>query len=274
MCQIAKAYGIEYVEFTSSAIEPIDLEKLEKTIKENSENLTHMAVIHNETTTGLLNNLSDLGDIAKKYSLDLIVDAMSSYAAIPINMDKQNIAYLMASSNKNIQGMAGVGFVIANIQALEKIKNIPTRNFYLNLYSQYKNFIKTHQMRFTPPVQTLYALKQAIVEAKDEGINARYDRYSKSWEVLTTGLKTMGLKYLVDDKFHSKIITSIVMPDGIDFNEMHDFLYENGVTIYPGKVENFNSFRIANIGDINHNDISNALSLLKEFFLKKNVSKL
>jgi 2-aminoethylphosphonate-pyruvate transaminase len=274
MCQIAKAYGIEYVEFTSSAIEPIDLEKLEKTIKENSENLTHMAVIHNETTTGLLNNLSDLGDIAKKYSLDLIVDAMSSYAAIPINMDKQNIAYLMASSNKNIQGMAGVGFVIANIQALEKIKNIPTRNFYLNLYSQYKNFIKTHQMRFTPPVQTLYALKQAIVEAKDEGINARYDRYSKSWEVLTTGLKTMGLKYLVDDKFHSKIITSIVMPDGVDFNEMHDFLYENGVTIYPGKVENFNSFRIANIGDINHNDISNALSLLKEFFLKKNVSKL
>ncbi len=131
-----------------------------------NNNISHLAVIHNETTTGLLNNLDDLGQIAKDNNLEFIVDAMSSYAAIPIDMKKQNISYLMASSNKNIQGMAGIGFVIANKKDIEKVKDIKPRNFYLNLFAQYENFVKSHQMRFTPPVQTLYALKQAIVETK------------------------------------------------------------------------------------------------------------
>ena len=250
MCQIAEAYDMDFIEFQSSPIEPINLEALENTIKA-TENLSHLAIIHNETTTGLLNNLDDLGAIAKRYNLELIVDAMSSYAAIPIDMEKQNISYLLASSNKNIQGMAGVGFVIANKNDIEKVKEIKPRNFYLNLYAQYENFIKTHQMRFTPPVQTLYALKQAIDEAKEEGIENRYRRYSKSWETLTSALKEMNLKYLVDDKYHSKIITSIFIPKHIDFNEMHDYFFEKGFTIYPGKVADFNTFRIANIGRVN-----------------------
>jgi len=264
MCQIAQAYDMDYIEFQSSPIEPIELEKLEKTIKENSD-ISHLAVIHNETTTGLLNNLDDLGALAKKYNLELIVDAMSSYAAIPIDMKKQNITYLMASSNKNIQGMAGVGFVIANKKAIEKLKKIKPRNFYLNLYAQYENFIKNHQMRFTPPVQTLYALKQAIIEAKDEGIEQRYARYSKSWQTLTDFLKKNNLKYLVDDKYHSKIITSIFIPEGIDFDDMHDYFYERGFTIYPGKVENFNTFRVANIGDIDYKDMEEFLKILKRY---------
>lgn len=194
-----------------------------------------------------------------------MVDAMSSYAAIPIDMTKQNISYLAASSNKNIQGMAGVGFVIARKTSLEKLKYIKPRTFYLSLYEQYKNFEKTHQMRFTPPVQTLYALKQAIIEAKEEGIENRYARYSKSWKTLTNALKEMNLKYLVDDKNHSKIITSIFIPDGIDFETMHNYFYERSFTIYPGKVEAFNTFRIANIGDIDSRDIENFLTLMSHF---------
>jgi 2-aminoethylphosphonate-pyruvate transaminase len=267
MCQIADRYNMDYIEFKSSPIEPINFEQLEQTIKENS-NISHLSVIHNETTTGLLNNLDDLGALAKKYNLELIVDAMSSYAAIPIDMQKQNISYLVASSNKNIQGMAGVGFVIANKNSLEKLKDIKPRTFYLSLYEQYQNFIKNHQMRFTPPVQTLYALKQAIIEAKEEGIEKRYERYSNAWETLTAALKEMNLKYLVDDKYHSKIITSIFMPDGVDFNDMHDYFFEKGFTIYPGKVEEYNTFRVANIGDIDYKDIENFLKLLKEYIGK------
>ena len=161
--------------------------------------------------------------------------------------------------------MAGVGFVISKIEDLGKIKEIKPRNFYLNLYAQYQNFIKSHQMRFTPPVQTLYALKQAIFEAKEEGIENRYKRYSKSWETLTTTLKEMGLKYLVDDEYHSKIITSIFIPEGVDFNEMHDYFYERGFTIYPGKVEEFNTFRVANIGEINYRDIERFLTFLNKY---------
>jgi len=264
MCQIAKTCDMNFIEYQSSPIEPIDMQKLEDTIK-NSKDISHLAVVHNETTTGLLNNLDEIGELAKKYNIELIVDAMSSYAAIPIDMKKQNISYLCASSNKNIQGMAGVGFVISNIEDLEKTKEINPRNFYLNLYAQYQNFIKSHQMRFTPPVQTLYALKQAIVEAKEEGIENRDKRYSKSWETLTNSLKEMGLKYLVDDEHHSKIITSIFIPDGVDFNDMHDYFYERGFTIYPGKVEEFNTFRVANIGEIDYRDIERFLELLKGY---------
>jgi len=264
MCQIAQAYNMNYIEFKSSPIKPINLKKLKKEIQEN-KNISHLAVIHNETTTGLLNNLDDLGLLAKQYNLEFIVDAMSSYAAIPINMKKQNIHYLMASSNKNIQGMAGIAFAISNIKSLEKLKNVKPRNYYLNLFAQYENFIKSHQMRFTPPVQTLYALKQAIIEAKEEGIENRYKRYSKSWKVLTKELKKMNLKYLVNDKYHSKIITSIFIPKEIDFENMHDHFFDLGFTIYPGKVVDFNTFRIANIGEINSNDIENFLILFKEY---------
>jgi 2-aminoethylphosphonate-pyruvate transaminase len=255
---------MDFIEFKSSPIDPINLNELQK-VREENRDISPLAIIHNETTTGLLNNLDDLGKLAKKYNLELIVDAMSSYAAIPIDMKKQNITYLMASSNKNIQGMAGVGFVIANTKAIEKVKDIKPRNFYLNLYAQYENFIKTHQMRFTPPVQTLYALKQAIIEAKEEGIENRYARYSKSWQTLTDKLKEMGLKYLVDDKYHSKIITSIFIPDGVDFNDMHDYFFERGFTIYPGKVADFNTFRVANIGEIDYHDMEEFLKLFEEY---------
>lgn len=267
MCQICESYGMEYIEFESSPLEPVDLEKLKKVIKSN-ENISHLAMIHNETTTGLLNNLYDFGKLAKEFNLELIVDAMSSYAALPIDMKKQNISYLCASSNKNIQGMAGVGFVIAKTKTLKMLKEIKPRNFYLNLFAQYENFIKSHQMRFTPPVQTLYALKQAIIEANVEGIANRCKRYSDSWKTLTDELKKMGLKYLVDDEYHSKIITSVFIPDGVDFDEMHDYLYKRGFTIYPGKVADFNTFRIANIGEIDSSDIQDFLILFKEFLKK------
>jgi len=261
MTQIASRYKIDFYEFKSSPIEPIDINELEKMIKE--KNIDYLAIVHNETTTGLLNNLDEIGKLSKKYNFELIVDAMSSYSAIPIDMEKQNISYLCASSNKNIQGMAGVGFVIANKKSLNRLKEVEPRSFYLSLYEQYQNFIKTHQMRFTPPVQTLYALKQAIIETKKEGIENRYKRYSKSWETLTNGLKKLNLKYLVDDKYHSKIITSIFIPDGVDFDKMHDYFYEKGFTIYPGKVEEFNTFRVANIGDIDYRDIEEFLKLLE-----------
>ncbi len=264
ICQIAAAYEMPFIEFKSSALEPIDLVALEHCLQQ-STNISHLAVIHNETTTGLLNDLTELGVLADRYGIELIVDAMSSYAAVPIDMERQHITYLVASSNKNVQGMAGIGFVIANKACLEKTQQIQPRNFYLNLYAQYDNFRNSHQMRFTPPVQTLYALKQAILETKEEGVSNRYARYSQSWHILTKALKKLGLPYLVDDAYHSKIITSINMPDGVDFNDLHDAMQQAGFTIYPGKVAEFNTFRVANIGDIDHKDIQRFVEVLNEY---------
>ena len=182
----------------------------------------------------------------------MIVDAMSSFAGIPINMDEMNIKYLASSSNKCIQGMAGISFVIANKESLETTKNIKQRNLYLNIYKQYSYFKDNYQMRFTPPVQVLYALKQAITEAKEETIEKRYERYKECCKILWDGLDKLNLKKLVNEKASSMLLTSIIEPkiEGYCFDDLHDYLYNKGFTIYPGKVSSENTFRIANIGQI------------------------
>ncbi|MDP4088138.1 MAG: 2-aminoethylphosphonate--pyruvate transaminase, partial [Bacillota bacterium] len=235
MCEMAEIYGMKYIEFKSSTTEAIDYDALVNVIKNSREKLSHIAVIHHETTTGLLNDVARIGAICKEFDLELIVDAMSSYAGIPIDMEKCNIHYLASSSNKCIQGMAGISFVIANLQSLLKTRNNKPRNLYLNLYKQYEYFKGNYQMRFTPPVQILYALKQAIIEAKEETIEARHNRYVKACDVLLAGLDRLGLKHLVAPENHSRLITTVVEPEyeGYSFDEMHDYLFERGFTIYP-----------------------------------------
>lgn len=269
MSEICEAYGIRYIEFISSKTEPINYEELENCIKENAYQIKYIACIHNETTTGLLNDIQTIGELARMYHLTFIVDAMSSYAAIPIDMKKMNISYLISSSNKNIQGMAGIAFVICSREKLLELKDKKTNNFYLNLYAQYEYFIKTKQLRFTPPVQTLYALKQAIVELQEETVEGRYARYTKSWKTLLEGITRLGLRYLVAKENHSHIITTVVEPDceNYSFEAMHQYFYERGFTIYPGKIGEQNTFRIANIGAIDSDDIQNFLNLLEEYLV-------
>ena len=262
MTEIAEVYGLSYLAFESSPIIQIDLEKLENILISNN-NISHLFIVHNETTTGLLNDIAKVGALCEKHKIEMVVDAMSSYASINIDMKKMNISHLCASSNKNIQGMAGVSFVISNIKSVEKTENIKKRNYYLNLYSQYKYFIENKQMRFTPPVQTLYALNAAIDELKQETIHGRYQRYSENWFTLISGLNELGLKTLVHENDHSRIITSVVLDNRIDFDNLHDYLYEKDITIYPGKVDSLNTFRIANIGAINKSDIATFLKHLK-----------
>lgn len=267
MCQIAEVYGLAYHEFRSAPDQPIDLNMLEQYMINAPCKVSHLAVVHNETTTGLLNDIKSIGKLCKSYQIEMIVDAISSYGAVPVNMKEMNIAFLAASSNKSLQGMPGVSFVIANRDCLDGLKQAKSRSFYLNLYEQYAYFSETRQMRFTPPVQTLYALKQAIQELKHEGITARYARYCKSWTLLVNGIRRLGLIHLVPEEHHSKIVTSIIEPDcdKYDFQKMHDYFYDRGFTIYPGKLDMLNTFRVANIGDITYKDIELFLELLEEY---------
>lgn len=267
MCQIAEIYGLNYLEYKSAVDEAFELKHLEAYIRATSKNISYLAIVHCETTTGLLNNIEAIGDLCRRRQIIMLVDAMSSFASIPIDMKQMNISYLAASSNKNLQGTAGVSFVVANKAHLEKTKKIKPRNLYLNLYQQYQSFKETKQMRFTPPVQTLYALKQAILETKWEGIRNRYDRYTKSWETLIAGITRLKLRHLIQRNAHSKIITSIIEPNSPNyhFKEMHDFFYENGFTIYPGKLDRQNTFRISNMGDITYIDIERFIDLLERY---------
>jgi 2-aminoethylphosphonate aminotransferase len=265
MCEISEVYGLNYLEFKSPCDDAIDFDALERVIHTSHRTISHLAVVHHETTTGLLNDMKAIGELCRRYRIDLLVDAMSSYAAIPIQMKEMNICYLASSSNKNLQGMPGVAFVIAEKSKLESLKHKKPRNYYLNLYAQYKYFSENRQMRFTPPVQTLYALKQAIVELKQEGVKERYERYKKSWGTLINGITRLGLTYIVPETHHSKIITAIIEPDctGYDFQDMHNYFYSKDITIYPGKLDGLQTFRIANMGDITYKDIETFLELLE-----------
>ena len=268
MCEMAKIYGLNYIEFKSSNKTRINIQKLRNIIEEHKDEISHLAAVHHETTTGILNDIKGIGNLCKDYDIDFIVDAMSSFAGIPIDMKEMNIKYLASSSNKCIQGMAGVSFVIANINSLKDLKHIKARTLYLNLYKQYLYFEENYQMRFTPPVQVLYALKQAIIEVKKESVQKRSERYKLCARVLWQGLEELQLKRLVSDEDSSMLLTSVIEPKikGYDFDKLHDYLYKKGFTIYPGKIGEEDTFRIANIGDIYPENIRKFIDILKEFF--------
>ncbi|MCL1812753.1 MAG: 2-aminoethylphosphonate--pyruvate transaminase [Treponema sp.] len=229
---------------------------------------THFAIVYHETTTGLLNPAPELCRFCKDHGITTIVDAVSAFAAIPIDMDRDGFDFMSSTSNKNIQGMAGAALVFCRKEALEKIKNYPMRSYYLNLWDQYSYFIKTGQTRFTPPVQTLYTLRQAIIETKNETIEGRYRRYSECWEILVKAVKELGLSMLVDEKAQSRLITAINEPatGSYSFTEFHDLARSKGFTIYPGKLSDAATFRIANIGDIQPKEMAAFCEIMKSYF--------
>jgi 2-aminoethylphosphonate-pyruvate transaminase len=265
LVKIASVYKINHTVFKSSSYERIDISALENEFKTGK--YTHLGIVYHETTTGLLNPLDIICPLAKKNNLVTIVDAVSAYAGLPMDLSKLGIDFLASTSNKNIQGMAGIGFVICNKKELEKIKNIPMRNYYLNLYDQYAFFTKTGQTRFTPPVQTLYALRQAIIETKQETVEKRWERYTTCWNILVSAVKRLNLKMLVKEEDQSHLITAIFEPetDRYSFDALHDFARKNGFTIYPGKLGNISTFRIANIGDIKPQEMRKFTEVLKTY---------
>jgi 2-aminoethylphosphonate aminotransferase len=265
MANIATTFGIDVVLYKMAYGDYPDVDHIEKLLKENND-VSHLAVVHHETTTGMLNPVQEICDIAKKNNVEVIVDCMSSYAGIPIDIRKWDAAYLISSSNKCIQGMPGMVFVIFKKSLLPGLKN-QKRSFYFDLYSQYVGFEKTGQMQFTPPVQVAYALRQAIDEYFAEGEINRWNRYQENWEVLCGGLKKLGFEFLLPDEIQSKILLAIKEPSSsrYNFDAMHDYLYQQGYTIYPGKGAKEATFRLSVLGDLYTRDIENFLTALKSY---------
>jgi len=250
LAKIASVYKLDFEVYKCSGFEPLDCEAVQAKLLAGG--FTHFALVYHETTTGILNPAPQLCRFCHEHGITTIVDAVSAFAAIPIDMDMDCFDFMASVPNKNIHGMAGVGFVFCRNEALEKIAAYPMRNYYLNLWDQYIHFKKTKQTRFTPPVQTIYALRQAIIETKLEGIENRYARYVSCWNELIKSVKKLNLSMLVPEAFQSKLITTIVEPasPGYSFGAFHDYAQANGFTIYPGKLSDADTFRIANMGDI------------------------
>ncbi|MDR3139267.1 MAG: 2-aminoethylphosphonate--pyruvate transaminase [Treponema sp.] len=263
--RIAASYGIPHDVVKSSGFLLPDTAALKQRLIDGA--YTHFALVYHETTTGLLNPAPELCRFCQERNITTIVDAVSAFAAIPIDMERDGFDFMASTSNKNIQGMAGVAFVFCRKGALEKIRDYPKRCYYLNLWDQHAYFKKNGQTRFTPPVQTLYALRQAILETKLETLQGRYRRYTACWEVLAAAVKRMGLKMLVPEEAQSKLITAIIEPErpNYRFEELHDRARNLGFTIYPGKLAEASTFRIANIGDIQIEDMGRFVEFLETY---------
>ena len=215
--------------------------------------ISHLAVVHCETTTGILNPLEEVAELVRGRRLRFIVDAMSSFGGIPLDVGSLGVDFLISSANKCIQGVPGFGFVIARRGALEECKGL-ARSVSLDLYSQWKTMeTEKGKWRFTSPTHVVHAFAAALEELHAEGgVTARYRRYCENHSELVRGMSRLGFSCLLDPAVRSPIITSFLEPSasGYSFPLFYESLKKHGFVIYPGKVTNADTFRIGTIGDV------------------------
>lgn len=236
--------------------QPIEPAALQAAIEAAPE-VSHVALVHCETTTGLLNPLASLAGVTRAHGVALIVDAMSSFGALPIDMDALGIHYLVASSNKCLEGVPGLGFVLAERRNLLACKG-QARGFSLDLVAQLTALDSDGQFRFTPPTHVVLALAQAIRELEDEGgIRARGGRYAHNQRRLVALMREAGIRTYLPDERQGPIITTFASPSGpaFVFDRFYQRLHDRGFVIYPGKLTAADTFRIGSIGQLFEDDM-------------------
>jgi 2-aminoethylphosphonate-pyruvate transaminase len=231
----------------------------------SASGITHVAVVHCETTSGMLNQAEEIGHVVHAAGASYIVDAMSSFGAVPIDMVCSHIDFLVSSANKCIEGVPGFGFVLANRRALDSAKG-NARTLSLDLYDQWASMEANGHFRFTPPIHTILAFEQALNELEEEGgVSARGERYRQNHVALCRGMKAMGFEIYLADEDQSFIITSFRYPSNpaFQFADFYERLWTLGFAIYPGKLSHEACFRIGTIGRINVADIEALLAAIR-----------
>ncbi len=242
-----------------------DKHKAEEALKKHPE-ITHIAMIHSETTTGILNDIRSIGELSRKYQKVFIVDAMSSFGGVDIPVREWHIDFLISSANKCIQGVPGFSFIIAKRSQLLASKGC-ARSLSLDLYDQWVGMEKDGKWRYTSPTHVVLAFAKAMEELKQEGgIPARGARYAHNRDVLIEEFGRLGFLPYVDKTVQGPIITTFLYPDtDFDFAQMYSFIKERGYAIYPGKLTDKDTFRIGTIGEIYEEDILQLTEIMKAY---------
>ena len=271
--EICEYYGLDYINLKFPVDQRPDLAVVEQTLKDNPDiGLVHTT--HNETGTGILNPIREIGALAHKYGAIFTVDTTSTYAMRPINIKEDNIDFCMASAQKGLMAMTGLSFVVGKTAIIEESKNYPKRSYYCNLYLQYEYFEKTGEMHFTPPVQTIYATIEALKEYWAEGEEAKWARHTRVFNAIHDGLDELGFKDVIRREEQAGLVVSAIYPDdeNWDFEKVHDYCYERGFTIYPGKISTTNTFRLCALGAIDEADIKDFFKVFREALETYNVT--
>lgn len=245
----------------------INVEAVRKFVKKND--IKVIAMVHHETSTGMLNPVNKIGLIAKDLNLTFIVDTVSSVGAEKINIEKWNITYCIGTSGKAISSLPGVAFVIAKKKDFEKLKEHTPRTMYLNLYKLYFYSAAHAQTPNTPAVQLFFALEQALENIIEEGVKERRKDLNRKAETLRAGMNKMGLKFHMDGDHMSSVLTTVKLPKYIDFTTLKSELKKKNIVVYNGKGSLTNKvFQVGNIGTFSEEDILYFLDSLK-MLLKK-----
>ncbi|MEQ9364473.1 MAG: 2-aminoethylphosphonate--pyruvate transaminase, partial [Leptospirales bacterium] len=266
---IAHALGIENIVHDSPEDSPPDLQRLEQALRTDAS-ISHVAIVHCETTTGMLNPIDAVGRIARNYDCAYIVDAMSSFGGIPCDIHELQIDYLISSANKCIQGVPGFGFVIARHASFRMLaeNKIRARSLALDLYDQWHTMeSQGGKWRYTSPTHTVRAFRQALNElAAEGGVPARHARYRENQRLLAEGMARAGYRSFLPDDCQSPIITAFHYPEEprFDVRALYDKLKSRGFVIYPGKVSTAPTFRIGTIGEVYVADVEALVAAVAE----------
>lgn len=265
MGNIAEYHGISYDMLAFDETEQVSVSYVDDYLSHNAE-ITHVAVVHCETTTGVLNPLKEIAHLVKMHGKKLIVDAMSSFGGVPLDVHELGIDFLISSANKCIQGVPGFGFIIARCSELLHCKGV-SKSLSLDIYDQWEAMEKGHgKWRFTSPTHVVRAFKQAMDELAEEGgVEARRNRYCENHRVLVDGMRSLGFQTLLPDEIQSPVITSFLYPYAdFNFKTFYTQLKERGFVIYPGKISQADTFRIGNIGDVHPEDFRQLIEIIRE----------
>lgn len=270
--EICQYYGLDCIDLEFPVDERPDLALVERTLEENPD-IAVVHTTHNETGTGILNPIREIGALAHKYGAIFTVDTTSTFAMRPINVQDDNIDFCMASAQKGLMAFTGLSFIVGRKDIIEASKNYPKRSYYCNLYMQYDFFERTGEMHFTPPVQTIYATIQALKEYWDEGEEAKWARHTRVFNAINAGLDELGFRQIIKPEWRTGLVSSVIYPDDLNwsFEKVHDYCYERGFTIYPGKISTTNTFRLCALGAIDEADIDDFFVVFKAALKEYNI---
>ena len=249
-----------------------DLNEIENIIDSNKD-LTHVFAVYCETTSGILNPIQEIADLVAKKNLSLFIDAMSAFGALPLSSKNTKFDAVAASSNKCLEGVPGVGFILVKTNVIENAKG-NSHSLSLDLYDQWQAMEKNKQWRFTPPTHVLAAFFQAIKEhEKEGGIEGRHQRYSNNCKIICDGMRKIGFDQLLPNELQAPIIITFRQPQNanFDFQQFYDALSEKNFLIYPGKLTVADTFRIGCIGNLDQKDMHNTLKAIKEVVKELNI---
>ncbi len=270
---MAEVLGIETLPLTFGENKVPDLDTVRHAIESDGD-VTNVFIVHCETTTGIVNPIEDIGKLVKSMGLIFSVDAMSSFGAIPIDLEASCIDYLVSSANKCIEGVPGFSFILARKSTLLETSGY-ARSLSLDLLAQWKGLEANGQFRFTPPTHAILAFHQAIKELDAEGgVKGRAARYASNYEILLAGMNKLGFETYLPSHLQGYIITSFYYPQDpkFDFERFYNLLSDKGFVIYPGKLTQADCFRIGNIGQIYKADIEQLLIAIQETLAEMGVS--